>query len=61
MDRVVGTFRPDVFVVQSGADSLSRDRLGNLNLSIKGHGNCLRYMKSFNVPMILLGGGGYTI
>ena len=26
-----------------------------------GHAACLEYMKSFNVPMLVLGGGGYTI
>lgn len=37
MNTVVGSYRPDVFVIQCGADSLSKDRLGHLNLSIKGH------------------------
>jgi histone deacetylase 1/2 len=61
MDRVMGSYRPDVVVVQSGADSLSKDILGSLNLSIKGHAECLNHMKSYNVPLILLGGGGYTV
>ncbi|CAD8152549.1 unnamed protein product [Paramecium pentaurelia] len=59
--RVMETFRPDCVVVQCGADSLSLDQLGALNLSIKGHGQCITYMKQFGVPLILLGGGGYTI
>ena len=37
MDRVMGSFRPDACVIQCGADSLSKDRLGHQNLSIKGH------------------------
>lgn len=61
MQRVMESFRPDAVVVQCGADSLAKDKLGSLNLSIRGHGRCLNFMKSFNVPMILLGGGGYTI
>ncbi|KAM1345965.1 hypothetical protein FF1_035278 [Malus domestica] len=36
-------------------------KLGCFNLSIKGHAECVRYMRSFNVPLLLLGGGGYTI
>jgi histone deacetylase 1/2 len=48
-------------VIQCGADSISKDKLGHLNLSIKGHGELLTYMKSFGTPMVLLGGGGYTI
>lgn len=38
MSRVCSFYVPDVMVIQCGADSLSRDKLGHLNLSIKGHG-----------------------
>jgi histone deacetylase 1/2 len=61
MERIMNSYRPNVVVVQCGADSLSRDKLGELNLSIRGHGECLSIMKGFGVPMVLLGGGGYTI
>ncbi|KAI4817588.1 hypothetical protein KUCAC02_010973 [Chaenocephalus aceratus] len=44
-----------------GADSLSGDRLGCFNLTIKGHAKCVEYIKSFNLPLLMLGGGGYTI
>lgn len=43
-----------------GADSLANDRLGCFNLSTKGHGEAVAFMKSFNVPMLVTGGGGYT-
>ncbi|KAI5315305.1 hypothetical protein L3X38_044481 [Prunus dulcis] len=59
--KVMEIFRPGAVVLQCGADSLSGDRLGCFNLSIKGHAECVRYMRSFNVPLLLLGGGGYTI
>lgn len=26
-----------------------------------GHANCVRFVKSFNLPLLLLGGGGYTM
>ncbi|KMZ60808.1 hypothetical protein ZOSMA_56G00390 [Zostera marina] len=61
MSRIIKMFRPGAVVLQCGADSLFEDRLGCFNLSIKGHGECVRYMRSFNVPLLLLGGGGYTI
>lgn len=61
MSRICAFFVPDVMVIQCGADSLSKDMLGHLNLSIKGHGELITYMKNFGVPMVLLGGGGYTI
>ncbi|KAI3917647.1 hypothetical protein MKW98_021409 [Papaver atlanticum] len=53
-------YQPKAVVLQCGADSLSGDRLGCFNLSIKGHADCLRYLRSFNVPLMVLGGEGYT-
>ncbi|KAF5377599.1 hypothetical protein D9615_005161 [Tricholomella constricta] len=44
-----------------GTDSLSGDKLGCLNLSMRGHANCVKFVKSFNKPLLLLGGGGYTM
>lgn len=29
--------------------------------STKGHAKCVEFVKSFNLPMLMLGGGGYTI
>jgi len=31
------------------------------NLSVKGHGECVRYIKTWGIPTILSGGGGYTL
>jgi histone deacetylase 1/2 len=61
MQRVMDWYQPEAVVLQCGADSLSGDRIGSLNLSVKGHGMCAQFLKSFGVPMMLLGGGGYTI
>lgn len=61
MQTIMTSYRPDALVIQCGADSLSKDKLGHLNLTIRGHAEAVNYMKSFGVPMILLGGGGYTI
>lgn len=30
-------------------------------INYAGHGSCLEYLKKFNVPLILVGGGGYTL
>lgn len=27
----------------------------------KGHAECVRYVKSFGLPTLILGGGGYTV
>lgn len=61
MQGVMQKYRPHALVVQLGADSLSYDKLGNLDLSIRGHGQCLKFMLAYGLPTIMLGGGGYTI
>lgn len=61
VEKVMEHYRPEAIVLQCGADSLSGDRLGCFNLSTKGHGACVEYVKSLNVPLLVLGGGGYTI
>jgi histone deacetylase 1/2 len=61
MDKIMEIFRPGAIVLQCGADSLTGDRLGCFNLTLKGHAECVKYVKSFNVPTLVLGGGGYTI
>lgn len=54
-------FNPDAIVLQGGTDSLSGDRLGCFNLSIKGHSFAASFLKTFNKPILLTGGGGYTL
>ena len=43
----------------TGADSLANDKLGSSNLSIEGHGEALAFIKRFNVPMLVTGGGAH--
>ena len=61
ISKVMEVYQPGAIVLQCGADSLTGDRLGCFNLSVKGHAECVRFVRSFNVPLLLLGGGGYTI
>jgi len=61
MSRVMELYQPSAIVLQCGADSLSGDRLGCFNLTLRGHGKCVEFMKRYNLPLMLLGGGGYTI
>lgn len=58
---IVEVYRPGAILMQCGADSLSGDRLGCFNLSVIGHGKCIEIVKSLNLPLIILGGGGYTL
>ncbi|BFZ64749.1 histone deacetylase [Saitoella coloradoensis] len=61
LEPVMNSYRPSSIVLQCGADSLGCDRLGCFNLSIKAHGECVRFVKSFGLPTLVLGGGGYTV
>ncbi|ROW18311.1 hypothetical protein VPNG_00348 [Cytospora leucostoma] len=58
--EVIDKFQPSAIALQCGADSLAGDRLGKFNLQVQGHGQCVEFCKSKNIPMILFGGGGYT-
>lgn len=59
--HVMEYYRPEAVVLQCGADSLSGDRLGCFNLSMAGHANCVEFVKKFNIPTLVVGGGGYTM
>ncbi|KAF2151667.1 hypothetical protein K461DRAFT_279152 [Myriangium duriaei CBS 260.36] len=59
--KIMEVYRPEAVVLQCGGDSLSGDRLGCFNLSMKGHANCVDFVKSFGLPTLVLGGGGYTM
>ncbi|GMT37455.1 hypothetical protein PFISCL1PPCAC_28752 [Pristionchus fissidentatus] len=58
---VIDCYSPEAIVLQCGADSLSNDRLGNFNISFDGHGECVAWTKSLGIPMLVVGGGGYTL
>lgn len=58
--RAIEAFNPSAIVLQCGADSLGGDRLGQFNINIKQHGECVAFVKNQHLPLLLLGGGGYT-
>ncbi|KAI9636688.1 uncharacterized protein MKK02DRAFT_33823 [Dioszegia hungarica] len=61
MRHIIEWYRPGAIVLQCGADSLSGDFLGSFNLSMRGHAACVSFIRSFNLPLLMLGGGGYTV
>eukprot|EP01069_Polyplicarium_translucidae_P003803 Polyplicarium_translucidae@DN2412_c0_g1_i2.p1 len=61
MELVFNQYQPEAIILQSGADSLSGDRLGCFNLTLRGHSHAVRTLKSKGVPLLVLGGGGYTL
>lgn len=48
-------------MLQCGADSVAGDKLGCFNVTMQGHANCVQFVRAFNIPLMLLGGGGYTV
>ena len=58
--QVMEVFQPEAIVVCGGADSLSGDRLGCFNLSLEGHADCMEFLAKFGVPLLILGGGGFS-
>ncbi|KAK1829950.1 hypothetical protein QBC39DRAFT_392242 [Podospora conica] len=61
ISAVMEYYQPEAVVLQCGGDSLSGDRLGCFNLSMRGHANCVKFVRSFGLPTLVLGGGGYTM
>lgn len=42
IQKIMDVYRPGAVVLQCGADSITGDRLGCFNLTVKGHGECVR-------------------
>lgn len=61
ISKIMEFYQPSAIVLQCGSDSLAGDKLGCFNLSMRGHANCVEFVKSFGLPLLLLGGGGYTM
>ncbi|KAJ4890372.1 Histone deacetylase 7 [Raphanus sativus] len=59
--KAMEVYQPEAIVLLCGPDSLAGDELGNFNLTTKGHAACLQYVRSFHVPLMLLGGQGHTL
>ncbi|KAJ2664045.1 histone deacetylase [Coemansia sp. RSA 1200] len=61
VQKIMEWYQPNAVVLQCGTDSLAGDKIGAFNLSMDGHAECVRFVKGFNLPTLVLGGGGYTI
>jgi acetoin utilization deacetylase AcuC-like enzyme len=60
--QILNAYKPEVLVVQCGADSLFNDpidRKNPFNLTINGYLNCINEIIETKIPAIFLGGGGY--
>lgn len=63
IDGIMEHYNPTAIVLQCGADSLAGDKIGKFNVTTRGHAEAGRYLRESypEVPIMVLGGGGYTI
>lgn len=60
LSEIFRVFVPEVIVCQCGADGIAGDPMNSFNLTPRGLAACVRYLNTFNLPLLLLGGGGYN-
>nr|CAB3252120.1 histone deacetylase 8-like [Phallusia mammillata] len=53
-------FNPDAIVCQVGADGLSGDPMQSFSLTTDGLRLCVEHITKWNLPTLVLGGGGYN-
>jgi acetoin utilization protein AcuC len=59
--RAIENFKPEVVVLQSGADALKGDPLTHWNLTTNSYITVYDFVLSLGIPVLALGGGGYNI
>jgi acetoin utilization deacetylase AcuC-like enzyme len=59
--EAVGIYQPQAVVLVCGADCLVGDPLGGFNLSLRGVEHCIKTLLALNLPLLILGGGGYHL
>ena len=57
----IEAFSPDILVTQLGVDSFETDPLTHLGLTTNGFEKMVKRFKSFGLPWVALGGGGYDL
>ena len=60
LPNIITSFGPDCVVLQCGADCLVGDPLGGFNLTPAAICDCVERVMSYNLPTLILGGGGYN-
>ncbi|XP_078268450.1 histone deacetylase 8 isoform X2 [Rhinoraja longicauda] len=60
LKEVYASFNPEAVVCQLGADTIAGDPMCSFNLTPVGVGKCLRYILNWELPTLILGGGGYN-
>jgi acetoin utilization protein AcuC len=58
---LIEAFKPDVIVLQLGADALAGDLLGHLRLTNNVYVDVINHLLRFDKPILATGGGGYNV
>ncbi len=58
MNKARQVYHPNAVVMQCGGSLLAGERDSRFNLTCRGYGDCLRLVRDFGLPMLLLGGVG---
>ncbi|CAH1800130.1 unnamed protein product [Owenia fusiformis] len=61
LSEVKSAYKPQAVVCQCGADGLTRDPMSSFNLTLKSLGESVKGILAWDLPTLLLGGGGYNI
>eukprot|EP00079_Xenopus_tropicalis_P037878 XP_017951649.1 PREDICTED: histone deacetylase 8 isoform X1 [Xenopus tropicalis] len=61
LKEVFTTFNPEAVVLQLGADTIAGDPMCSFNMTPQGIGKCLKYVLQWQLPTLILGGGGYHL
>ena len=60
LSKVKEKFVPEAVVCQVGADGLNEDPMQSFNLTSKAFVQCIKQVVDWNLPTLILGGGGYN-
>lgn len=58
---LIGAYKPDIIVLQLGADALAGDPLAHLRLTNNVYADIISQLLRFNKPILATGGGGYNV
>lgn len=58
---LIEAYDPDILITQLGVDTMATDPLAHLMLTTEGFTKMVERFRSFHIPWIALGGGGYNI
>lgn len=61
INEATTAYKPLAIVLVAGADCLAGDPLGGFNLTLHGVEHCIKTLLTLNLPLLVLGGGGYFL